>query len=353
MSIESVIRQLFGFEGFAAVHTVADAARLARLLESEGATGTLFKADASPVTVADFAVQALAAARLAVICPDVPLVAEEDATRLRGADAAAVRDAVFKALRRFDPTADATRTLQAIDRGGGRPVGRFWTLDPIDGTRGLLRGGQYVVALALIQEGRVQMGILGCPRLTLRGCRFANTASDVYGSGGIAVAARDRGAWWVLAPEREITRLTVSTIALPARARVLHSVESAHSDLSQLTRVLGALDNHAEPLWMDSQAKHVVLAAGRADLLLRFPTSTGCGDAIWDHAAGSLLVEEAGGRVTDLAGHPLDFSTGRRVRGASGLVASNGWLHDAVLKAIGGVYTGSETASVRPSSAAI
>ena len=242
MSVESLISQLFGFEGYAAVQTVAEAARLARLLEVEATTGTLSKSDASPVTVADFAVQALVATRLAVICPDVPLVAEEDATRLRGAEGAAVRDGVVSALRRFDPTADAIRTLQSIDRGSGRAVGRFWTLDPIDGTRGLLRSGQYAVALALIHEGRVQMGILGCPRLTLRGCRFANTAADVYGSGGIAVAARDRGAWWVLAPEREIIRATVSTTAVPARARVLHSVESAHSDLSQLTRVLGALE---------------------------------------------------------------------------------------------------------------
>jgi 3'(2'), 5'-bisphosphate nucleotidase len=90
----------------------------------------------------------------------------------------------------------------------------------------------------------------------------------------------------------------------------------------------------AGPLLMDSQAKHAVLAAGRADLLLRFPTRSDAHDWIWDQAAGALLIEEAGGQVSDLTGRPLDFSTGRRLLRNSGLVASNGWLHDAALRAI-------------------
>lgn len=78
----------------------------------------------------------------------------------------------------------------------------------------------------------------------------------------------------------------------------------------------------------------VLLAAGRADLLLRVPTSASFHDAVWDHAAGALVVSEAGGRVSDLAGRSLDFSTGRRLLRNSGLLASNGWLHDAALRAI-------------------
>jgi hypothetical protein len=53
--------------------------------------------------------------------------------------------------------------------------------------------------------------------------------------------------------------------------------------------------------------------------------------AIWDQAAGALLVEEAGGRVSDLHGLPLDFTTGRHLLRNTGLIASNGLLHDAVL----------------------
>ena len=67
--------------------------------------------------------------------------------------------------------------------------------------------------------------------------------------------------------------------------------------------------------------------------------------ARWDHAAGTLLISEAGGRVTDLAGQRLDFSTGRRLLRNTGLLASNGWLHDAALEAIEASRAGAAIAS--------
>lgn len=85
---------------------------------------------------------------------------------------------------------------------------------------------------------------------------------------------------------------------------------------------------------MDSQAKHVTIAAGSSDLLMRFPPDPGFHDAVWDQAPGSLLIEEAGGRVTDLAGQPLDFTSGRRLLRNTGIVASNGLIHGAVLEAV-------------------
>jgi 3'(2'), 5'-bisphosphate nucleotidase len=85
---------------------------------------------------------------------------------------------------------------------------------------------------------------------------------------------------------------------------------------------------------MDSQAKHVLLAAGTAELLLRFPPHPGYHEAIWDQAAGSLLVQEAGGQVSDIEGRPLDFTTGRRLLRNKGLIASNGLLHEAAVDAL-------------------
>ena len=85
---------------------------------------------------------------------------------------------------------------------------------------------------------------------------------------------------------------------------------------------------------MDSQAKHVTVAAGASDLLIRFPPHPEFHDAVWDQAPGSLLVEEAGGHVTDLAGNPLDFTTGRRLLRNRGMLASNGVLHTAALEKI-------------------
>lgn len=249
------------------------------------------------------------AARLARDFPDDVLVAEEDATALRAADAAWLSARITDFVQRLAPGIQPDRVLEWIDRGGGTPGRRFWTLDPIDGTKGLLRGGHYVIALALIVDGVVQLGIVGCPRLSLGGAPSTAGSSDVCRGGGIAIAVRGRGAWWTLLMNGQFVRLSVSTAADPTRVRVLHSYEAPHSDVAKLGAVLRVLGAEPAPILMDSQAKHVVLAGGEADLLLRFPPSNDFHDAIWDQAAGSLLIEEAGGRVTDLVGRALDFST--------------------------------------------
>jgi 3'(2'), 5'-bisphosphate nucleotidase len=61
---------------------------------------------------------------------------------------------------------DTEQVLAWIDRGSGECGRRFWTLDPVDGTKGLLRGGQYVIALALVTDGLVEVAVIGCPRLS-------------------------------------------------------------------------------------------------------------------------------------------------------------------------------------------
>jgi 3'(2'), 5'-bisphosphate nucleotidase len=125
-----------------------------------------------------------------------------------------------------------------------------------------------------------------------------------------------------------------------SRARILRSWEDTHGDVPRLTRIVGLCGPQAQVVRMDSQAKHVALAAGDGDLLLRLPPPRPFAEAIWDCAAGTILVEEAGGRVTDLAGAALDFGTGRRLTRNHGYVASNGALHEAALKAIGDAGAG-------------
>jgi 3'(2'), 5'-bisphosphate nucleotidase len=84
---------------------------------------------------------------------------------------------------------------------------------------------------------------------------------------------------------------------------------------------------------MDSQAKYAVLAAGGGEVNLRLisPSAPDYRERIWDQAAGSICVEEAGGRVSDLDGKPLDFSHGRTLATNRGVLATNGKLHDALL----------------------
>jgi len=324
---------------------IRDAVRSIRALERDLLGDPLTKANASPVTVADFLVQAFVASRLAQRFPDDPLVGEEDATVLRTEPARKVRRRVVELAGRMLPggALETEQMLAWIDRGRGACGHRFWTLDPIDGTKGLLRGGQYVIALALLVDGSVQIGVIGCPRLSVRTAPASRADSGEHAmvaavegdvEGGVAIGVRGRGAWWLSLHGDHLTRLSVSTEANPAQTCALHSLESRHSDLDELRRVLRELRSDASPILMDGQTKHVLLAAGAAELLMRIPTDPLYREAIWDQAAGALIVEEAGGRVTDLDGLALDFTTGRHLLRNTGIVASNSLLHDAVLDVV-------------------
>jgi 3'(2'), 5'-bisphosphate nucleotidase len=101
-----------------------------------------------------------------------------------------------------------------------------------------------------------------------------------------------------------------------------------------LERIRGELGTKAADARMDSQVKYLALAAAEGDLHVRLPRRTGRRENTWDHAAGVLLVEEAGGRTSDLAGQPLDFGAGRQLVGNLGIVASNSRLHAAALAAL-------------------
>jgi 3'(2'), 5'-bisphosphate nucleotidase len=87
---------------------------------------------------------------------------------------------------------------------------------------------------------------------------------------------------------------------------------------------------------MDSQAKYAILASGKGDLIIRLlsPEQPDYREKIWDQAAGSIIIEEAGGRVTDLDGNPFDFTTGRSLLNNRGVVASNGAYHPLALQTL-------------------
>jgi 3'(2'), 5'-bisphosphate nucleotidase len=322
-----------GREARLAIRAVDEAVRLARGFEARPPAATLTKADASPLTIADFAVQAIVAARLARDFPDDPVVAEEDASSLRGGPGGSLSDEVTALVRQAIPGAQPDQVLDWIDRGGGATGPRFWTLDPIDGTAGLLHGRQYVIALGLVVDGIVQVGVIGCPRLSLAGAAEGPPIRDHPGEGGTAAAVRGSGAWWSAAGSGQFVPLRVSATRDPSAARVFRSYERQHEDAERFDRIVARLGCAVPPALMDGQAKHVALAAGAGDLLLRFPPRH-FHDAIWDYAPGSLLIEEAGGRMTDLAGRALDFTAGCRLLSNEGCVASNGLLHEAALAAI-------------------
>ena len=319
-----------------AIQATRRAAKLVRQVQSELVTPALTKDDRSPVTVADFACQALVAQLLSASFPTVPLVAEESSNALRKPGEEKNLSLVTAFVQRATGSQNTApvspqQVCDWIDLGQTDRVDRFWTLDPIDGTKGFLRGDQYAVALAFVQDGVVQIGVLGCPNLV-----NADTP-DLSGPGSLVIARRGQGAWCsALDAQTSWTQLHVSTRSKPAEARLLRSFESGHTNVDQIGLFAAAMGILADPVLMDSQAKYAVLSVGKGDLILRLLSASqqNYREKIWDQAAGSLVLEEAGGRITDLDGKPLDFSTGRSLVHNRGVLASNGMLHAPALAAL-------------------
>lgn len=291
---------------------------------------TVRKKDDSPVTVADFGAQAVICRELMKSFPDIPIVAEEDSSELRSEGGKALTARVLEFAAEVFPGMDEEGLVSAIDAGdyGGGAGGTFWTLDPIDGTKGFLRGEQYAVALALIENGRVVLGVLGCPNLPL------DIKHPDGGKGCILTAVKGEGASMRPLEHNTPQRIAVSDIEDTKHAPFCESVESSHSSHVDSARVAGLLGVKALPIRIDSQCKYAVIARGDASIYLRLPTRKDYVEKIWDHAAGSIIVEEAGGIVTDAYGKPLDFSLGRTLSGNKGIVGTNGLIHDKVISAV-------------------
>ncbi len=291
---------------------------------------TLSKKDKSPVTVADFASQALVCRVIAAGSAVKSVVGEESAGELRDPTAAELRAKVVEHVRRVGGSdLSEEDVLALIDLGGVEPSetsGTYWTLDPIDGTKGFLRGEQYAIALALVEDGVVTLAALGCP----------NLPGPDGTPGVLMVAARGEGARQMALSGDDVvgTQIRVAPVSEPSRGRVVESVESGHSDQDRSAGIVAALGLTEAPLRMDSQAKYASVARGDASIYLRLPTRADYQEKIWDHAAGFLVVTEAGGTVTDVDGKPLDFGRGRTLAANRGVVATGGTIHPSVLAAV-------------------
>lgn len=326
------------------LHVVREAANLARIIQDEMNHSKVTKGDRSPVTVADFAVQAVVGERLAHHFEGELMVAEESSQLLSSESGPQLLAEVTSFVRRVIPAATPEQVCCWIDRGMQAPGRRCWILDPVDGTKGFLRGGQYAVALALLQDGVVEAAALGCPRLdpesSLRAESPASGRDDVFApsdEGTVVAAVRGKGSW-VTSLDRETgwTRLKVSGRSDPTEARVIRSVESGHTNVEQMEILLKALGTGCPPVQLDSQVKYALVAAGQGDFMVRLISSRtpDYRECVWDHAAGALITEEAGGRVTDLYGSNLDFRAGRRLLHNRGILATNGKLHEPILRAL-------------------
>ncbi len=311
--------------GLSAVRAAARLCGSVRAEMVESGTSQLDKSDKSPVTVADFGAQAVVCKIISAQFPHDAIVGEEGSAELREAKNAAHLQSVLRFVNAElagESACDAETVCAWIDKGAGEASGRYWVLDPIDGTKGFLRNDQYAVALALIENGVVEWGFLACPALPRAG-----------GAGSIFVAQRGHGAREFSLEGEELGAVRVSAQSDITQARLAESVESAHTNQGLAAQLSAKLGIVAEAVRMDSQAKYAAVSRGDADIYLRSPNAKtpDYRENIWDHAAGFIVMQEAGGRVTDVYGNALDWSQGRRLENNIGVLATNGVLHDQVV----------------------
>lgn len=206
------------------------------------------KADESPVTEADLAAEAVIEKGLAELAPDVPLVAEEAASQGRLPD---ISD------------------------------GRFWLVDPLDGTREFLnRNDEFTVNIGLIERGAPVLGIVHAPALDLTFTGFAGVGATVSRNGELA--------------------RTISVRQAPAGG-VTVVASRRHGDPEAIDRLLRG-HPVADRKTAGSSLKFCLVAEGEADIYPRFGRTME-----WDTAAGQAILTAAGGHVTDEHGVPLGY----------------------------------------------
>ncbi len=203
----------------------------------------------------------------------VPGVVEQkgDQTPLTAADRAA-HVHLSDALSRLSPSIPVLSEESPPDAISGRESwGRFWLVDPLDGTKEFLKGtGEFTVNVALIEAGRPILGVVHAPAL-----RCTYQASEEGG----AEKANDDGRFWSIRTRRFDEDMPV----------LVGSRDHAGPAVGQLARSLGPA---VEFTSMGSSLKFCLVAEGKADLYIRDrPTME------WDTGAAQCIVERAGGGV--------------------------------------------------------
>lgn len=315
-----------------AIRAVRAAARASRIVQLDLVhTLSIDKPDKSPVTVADYAAQAIVCAILKQDFPGIPIAAEEGSAQLKKKKNAQLLLSVTRHVAsQLGSDINSDDVLAFIDQGGAdAKADVFWTLDPIDGTKGFLRGGQYAIALALIEQGEVTLGVLGCPNMQIN-----------QQTGALFTASRGGPArtFELFNAEDMGKKIGTSSVASTSQARFCESVEAGHSNQDVASQIAKLLGIKQPPYRIDSQCKYAVVSQGDAEVYLRLPVDAKYKEKIWDHAAGSIIVEAAGGKVTDIRGKPLDFSCGKFLKNNSGIIATSDMIHAVVQEAVNKTY---------------
>jgi len=204
---------------------------------------------------------------------------------------------------------DAVLSEEAADDGTRLGKSRVWMVDPIDGTRDFIRGQTgFVVMIGLCLDGRPVLGALVQP------------SSGLMWSGVVGQGA------WRDQPDGTRVAVRTSTLAQPPGVRIVVSKSHRTPDIDDFRRVLGVTD---EANVGSVGLKIALVCQGDRDLYLYSGQQT----KLWDTCGPEAILGAAGGRVSDLDGRPLVYHEAE-LRHRRGIVASNGPLHDHVIRAL-------------------
>eukprot|EP01041_Mallomonas_annulata_P000664 gene664-1282_t len=365
----------------AGVRAVEYAAKLTRFIQTKYPyVSAITKIDSSPVTSADYGAQAIISLSLRAQLytgnsrTKFKMMGEEDSSVLLDSNDAVVMERILAGINAvyprnvfldqckgdlttvFDnitPVSEllwtANDIIEAISCDGAitnHPTNGedYWVLDPVDGTKGFLRRGQYAIGLAYIQGGKSVLSVIACPNLPYD--KWNDTAGEVpYITddkfiGSIFTAIQGKGAYISPLPVTEQlpihlipSRRIHTSSSIESRELILaESFESAHTNRILSEALYNDLNIQKSPIRIDSMTKFGLIARGEVHVLLRLKAAP---EFIWDQAPGAILIAEAGGIVTDGNGIHLDFSVGRKLTNNKYIVVSaNRALHDKVLEAL-------------------
>ncbi|KAH9813159.1 hypothetical protein DFH28DRAFT_1030360, partial [Melampsora americana] len=348
-----------------------------KIFKNLNQTQIITKSDRSPVTIADYGSQAIINCLISKHFPNDKIIGEEEIKELQtgggvdGADQGSnqklkeieelINESLLTDLSLLEDQSiwnqdDIPKRLNQSEilnyinlsshpaaketEKGENNGDRFWTLDPIDGTKGFLRSDQYSICLSLIINQKVTLSFISAPNLSIH--PYLSPQSQQSNLGTLFFAETGQGSYQrLINPTQEsiYSRLQIDPIDLTqfrSTGTFCESYESAHSNQILNSKILSHLNliNPSKPIRLDSQVKYALIARGDVNVYLRLPIDSNYKEKIWDHAAGSLLVEESGGKVTDMWGKPLNFSLGQTLIQNEGILASHPNLHHHLLKAI-------------------
>ncbi|CAN1222039.1 Putative PAP-specific phosphatase, mitochondrial, partial [Linum grandiflorum] len=296
------------------------------LLSIDG--GIVEKKDNSPVTVADFGVQGLISYELGKLFPSIPLVAEEDSGFVRANNLVDSVVSVVNEKTSSDKPLSDDVVLEAIDRGGsagssfGKEPATYWVLDPIDGTKGFLKGcgALYVVGLALVVEGEIVAGIMGCPNW-----QNSESSSEL---GAVMIAHTGCGTWIkTLQDANSWSKCSVDGFSLVSKSRFCIPESQSWKSLPlsgsfDTTYDADGIGNHEVHLMTTccgSLCKYLMVASGRASVYIQAQREP------------ILKVSDWAGSELDLA---VDEAERRIIYPPGGILVTNGSIHKEILDII-------------------